>query len=605
MGRCAGAHGVSACESLLTFAKSVVETRYRDFDAPDEAADGVRQTHRALTISRNSGRGGPMGSRGDLPMYTRIGLGLVMLLAAGCSGDAFSAGDAGDNNDSGAPATGGGGGDASVEGSTPPPGCDVTKLPTDDVCVVNDAEGVFVSSSLGTATGDGTQAHPLASFDAALTLAKSSQKRVYACAETYAEQIHLQEGTSVFGYFNCTAGWVIGTTHALVKAPASPAAVASNIALPTRVEAVDIVAPDFTSQAQSSIALIASGSPGLTITRATIHAGTGGNGATGVDGIQLTDSGSAKNGSNTRADGAGLNPGFEWLAGVYSAPPAAGTNACVGASGYDPGSGGSGGNGGVFESELWGMPLAWDWVVDGQAATAGSPATPTTQTAQGGALGGYGGAAGAAGANGANGTPGASLGALSASGYVGSDGTAGTSGAVGQGGGGSGGNALTYLDYSPSSYQHDLGWGEAGPSGGAGGCPGLAGSGGQGGGASIAIIAIQSAFTFDTVVIESSTAGAGGSAGNGSQPTAGGTGGSPVLHTTGAGPGGAGGLSGVSGNGGGGPSIGIAYQGTQPQMLAATLTPGAGGSGVAARTGTDGQTIPSSPAGLSVATYSF
>jgi hypothetical protein len=601
MGRCPSAHRVSTREGLLTFAEPIIETGYRDFDAPDEAADRVRQTHRALTISRNFGRGGSMGSRGDLPMYTRrIGLGLVMLLAVGCSGDAFSAGDAGDGNEAGnAPPTGGGGDDAGVEGSTPPPppGCDVSKLPTDDVCVVNDAEGVFVSSSLGTATGDGTQAHPLVSLDAAVTLAKSAQKRVYACAETYAEQIHLQEGTSVFGYFTCTAGWVIGATHAAVKAPASPAAVASNIVAPTRVEAVDIVAPDSTSQAQSSIALIGSGSPGLTVTHSTIHAGTGGSGESGVDGIQLTDSGSAKNGANSWADG--VCNGCSALTLLYDTrEPAGGTNTCVGAPGYAGGPGGSGGTGGEYQANGWGT---WTTLL---AVAVGNPTTPSTQTAEGGTYG-IGGSAGAAGANGSNGTSGSTLGIISASGYATSDGTSATSGAPGQGGGGAGGYSLSSANnYPASSYPNYYGWGEPGAGGGAGGCPGLAATLGTGGGASIAVIAIQSPFTLDTDIIESSAGGAGGSAGAPSAPTSGGIGGKPAYYTGYGGNGGAGGNAGVSGNGGGGPSLGMAYQGTEPTLLASNITVGVGGVGVAQRA-VNGETIPASPAGLSASTYAF
>lgn len=524
-----------------------------------------------------------------------------MMFSAACSGDAFTTGDAGAGGDAGnAPPTGGGGADGGSEASNPPPpppGCDTTKLPTDDVCVVNDSEGVFVSSSLGSATGDGTQAHPLASFDAALTLAKSSQRRVYACAESYAEPIHLQEGTSVFGYFTCSAGWVIGAAHAAVKAPASPVAVASNIVAPTRIEAVDLVAPDYTSQSQSSIALIATASPGLTITHATIHAGTGGAGANGVDGIQLTDSGSAKNGAVSWNDG--VCTGSCTLALLLDTKePAGGTNTCTGASGYAGGPGGSGGTGGEYEANSWGT---WTTTI---SVAVGNPTTPSSQTAEGGTYG-IGGSAGAVGTNGSDGTSGGAMGVISSSGYTTSDGTSATSGAPGQGGGGAGGYSLSSANnYPASSYPNYYGWGEPGAGGGAGGCPGLAATLGTGGGASIAVIAMQSPFTLDTVTIESSGGGAGGSAGGPSAPTAGGIGGNPAHFTGYGGNGGAGGNAGVSGNGGGGPSVGIAYQGTEPTLLATNVTPGAGGAGVNVRT-VNGEIIPASPSGTSAATYSF
>jgi hypothetical protein len=530
-------------------------------------------------------------------MGFRFCFGFAMLLTA-CGMDSFTPGqgDGGPGDDGGGGVTGGGE-DGGSEAAAPPPGCDITKLPTDDACVIDDAVGIFVSSSLGTATGDGSRAHPMASFAGAITTAKAANKRVYACAETYVEQVQLAEGISVFGYFTCSAGWTVGATHAALKPTASPVATASNIAAATRVEAVDFIAPDFTGQSQSSIALIASGSGGLTIKNATIHAGTGGSGSAGTSGIQLTDSGSAKDGSASWEDG--VCTAMYCFINLKLANPAGGTNACVGAPGYAGGAGGSGGTGGEYQA--LGSPFA-DWNAITNAA-AGNPVTPTAQTAEGGGVG-LAGSNGAAGANGSNGTSGGAIGVISVTGYTTSDGTGATDGAPGQGGGGSGGVALSNTDYNALSYVGDDGWGEPGPGGGAGGCPGLSGSSGKGGGASIAIVAAQSALTLDTVTIESSSGGAGGNAGAPSEPTVGGSGGVGAHHTYGGGVGGSGGLAGVSGNGGGGPSIAIAYQGTQPTMLASTATPGAGGSGVAVRT-VNGQVIPASPKGVAQASYSF
>jgi hypothetical protein len=148
--------------------------------------------------------------------------------------------------------------------SGPPPiegGCDALKLPTAAPCVVDDSVGVFVSSSLGTDKGDGTRARPLRSLQAGIDLAKATKRRVYACAETYAEAITLSEGVSVFGCFDCGGGWKIGEKRAVVRAPASPAAKAQDIAKPTRIEALEILAPDVMKG--SSIGMVAIGSAGL------------------------------------------------------------------------------------------------------------------------------------------------------------------------------------------------------------------------------------------------------------------------------------------------------------------------------------------------------
>ena len=343
---------------------------------------------------------------------------------------------------------------------------------------------------------------------------------MYACAETYAEQIHFQNGTSVFGYFVCSMGWAVGTAHAVVKAPASPVAVASNVSSATRVEAVDLVAPDMTSGSQSSIALIASGSSGLTFVNAKVHAGTGGTGSSGSTAIQLTDSGSAKNGTSTIADGVATNFTFALLS---SGGQAGGTNVCTGATGYNPGPGGSGGSGGVFQSIYDTENLVWNWVADGAGAVAGNPTSATAQTAGGGGVG-VAGATGVSGAYGTDGVSGAAFGVLTATGYAAADGTGGTDAQPGQGGGGAGGYRLTSTDYAPATHQSAYGWGEPGAGGGAGGCPGLAGTPGKGGGASIAVVALQSALTFDNVIIESSAGGAGGTGGLASTPTKGGLG---------------------------------------------------------------------------------
>jgi len=539
-----------------------------------------------------------------------IGLGVLFLLAStACSAEQFASGDAGGPGDDAGnvpPNNGGSGDDAGSDAGAGsdaalPPGCDETKLPTDDACVVNDAAGVFVSSSMGSATGDGTKAKPLASLDAAIAAAKAAHKRVYACADTYAEQIHLADGVDVFGYFACSSSWaIVQTAHAKVLAPASPAAIATNISDATRVEAVDLVAPDFTDESQSSIALVADHSPALTIKSATIHAGTGGKGDDGTNGVQLSN-GSGIDGTNSWADGVCTgNCTLALLADTKSA--AGGTNACVGATGHDGGDGGNGGTGGEFQSQFFINGYIWNST--GLNTAVGSPTSPTTETAQGGGLG-VGGSTGSPGADGTDGPSGVDFGNLSAAGYVAADGLNGTDGAPGQGGGGSGGANWLAQDYPAGNYAGYYAWGEPGAGGGAGGCPGLAGTAGKGGGASIAVVAVESPLTLDTVVVVTSAGGAGGTAGVAGTPTSGGIGGKPVKHTIGAGNGGAGGKAGVSGNGGGGPSIGIAYQGTAPTELATTVTAGVGGAGVASRVGNDGKTIPASMSGRSANVYAW
>jgi len=527
-------------------------------------------------------------------MRFRLVMSLGLLVSVACSNEAFDgaqnddAGSRDDDNDAGH--VDGGGTD----------GCDTTKLPTDDVCVINDSVGVFVSSSSGSASGDGTRGHPLASLDSAIALAAKNKMRVYACAETYAEATVFADGVSIFGYFDCQNGWLVTQSHAKVESPTSPAATASNIASPTRVEAVDLIAPDFTSGSQSSIALLANASPGLTIKNATIHAGNGGKGDDGVAAAVPTDSGSAKNGANANPKHACTT-----IFCVANTGGLGGTNQCNGNAG------GNGGSGGEFTAQEPG-PGTYSWVATTPLTSAGLPAAANTQTAQGGGIA-LAGTNGNAGANGTSGSPGGSIGVISASGYTPADGTAGEDGTSGQGGGGAGGYALQQFndpDLNPETYYLNngagtVGWGESGAGGGAGGCAGLAGALGKGGGASIAIIAISSPLVLDTVSVQSSNGGDGGAAGMGSPPTSGGSGGIAYKYTKAAGSGGSGGYPGPSGNGGGGPSIGIASHGGSVQMTASTVNPGSGGNGVAARSFVNMPTIPASPSGLSQASYAF
>jgi len=544
-------------------------------------------------------------------MRTRIGLGLALLLAqAACTGSVFNggsdAGDPGTGDDAGSVHGGGNpdaGTDASPEAEPPPPGCDTSKLPTEDVCVVNDAEGIFVSSSLGKATGDGTKASPLASLAAGIEAAKAAHKRVYACAETYGESIAIENGVDVFGYFACNSSWaVVQTSHAKVASPTSPAATATNVTTPTRVENVDLVAPDFTSNSQSSIALIASGSPSLTIKNATIHAGTGGDGAHGTDGVQLSDSSNKKglNGIGYDICNGAIGHCVTAIARYQPGP----TNACVGEAGHDAGPGGDGGWNGVYVAVV-NQNQTEVWKPNGQASTVGLPLVGSASTTQGG---GFlvvpsNGANGLSGFDGQSGGP---IGTISANGYTPADGTGGTDGQPGQGGGGAAGlqdmNGVISVQGQPIGRTAQ---GEGGASGGAGGCPGLAGTAGKGGGASIALIAVQSGLTLDTVTIESSSGGIGGQSGQGSKHTVGGTGGAASANTVHAANGGDGGYAGVSGNGGGGPSVGIAFAGSAPQRLATTIKQGAGGAGQLPRTGLDGKTIPASSNGASYDLYDF
>jgi hypothetical protein len=433
---------------------------------------------------------------------------------------------------------------------------------------------------MGSQAGDGTRAHPFPTIQAGIDFAKSSKRRVYVCAESYAEAITVADGISIFGNLSCAGTWSVSTKRALVKAPASPAVTAKMITSPTRIEGVEIVAPDTMVPSASSIAFVAIGSPGLRLVGDAIKSGNAGAGAKGDNAGTLTDAGSAKDGGNAYGDITCNTMAFSCIGGPSTA---GGTNQCMGAKTFTPGVGGPGGNPGGQQSKF--NSLVWAW------ATIQQTGYPNGSDGTGGPIG-------------MDGAPGAEVGSIDPDKlYVASNGTAGSDG--GPGGGGLGGAGYLTAAPDPSTHQGWFHWGIAGGGAGAGGCPGLAAGEGKGGGASIGLLAFDSPLAIESTTIDANMGGAGGASGDPSQPMSGGTGGSGLSGALHGGNGGQGGRAGVSGNGGGGPSIGIASKGSAPTKDAAsTVTPGMGGGGVSARS-VGIYSIPASPIGKSAATYAF
>ena len=507
--------------------------------------------------------------------------------------------------DSGPDASSDAGSDASPDASSDagsvahdagPPVCAASLLPTEDACVIDEAFAIFVSASRGAPSGNGKRATPFSSMQTAINAAKAASKRVYACAEPYAETVTFANGVSIFGYFDCAGGtWTTSTGHAHINAPTSPAARATNIVTPTRIEGLEIIAPDATAFSGSSIALIATGSPGLSFFHARLHAGAGKDGDSGTEGLRLLQTGTLNGTANTGVNECGGNV---FACDVANLGGAGGTSICSGAPGHNGGQGGDGGFGGRWQNGLAGAS---------ELPTFGSPQPGTATTAVGANFDGvHSGASGGVGANGASGVSATGMGVFSATGYVPADGVPGLNGLPGAGGGGGAGHSPLGIlpNNNPDWY------GVSGAGGGAGGCPGLAGTAGKGGGASIAILAIDSPIHVQSSIIETSHGGAGGWGTFGSAPTPGGFAGDDVAGPSfGPNPlggnGGGGGQSGVSGHGAGGPSIGVASHGVAPTLDAAPVVGPGGAGGPADTSPIDGKTIPASAAGRSAMTYAF
>jgi len=499
----------------------------------------------------------------------------VTAVASGCS--TFGA------DDDSAPA-------ASLPGRDPAPGSEAQgpKAPPvggpADASELTNALGVFVAIR-GNPAADATREHPITSIQAAIDLARRVGKRVYVCGGTYEEAITVADSISVIGGLDCTANeWRSGGPVTRIASPSSPAMRATDIVSPTRIEGIDLVAPNATAPSQSSIGLLVVNSLGLVVARTAITAGDAAKGDDGVEGAQLAQP-LAADGRNIvdarECPNAICNPAWE-----LSVP--GGVNVCDGVRVAE--SGGAGGSGGAWRIV---NDVARFRFVLYAANTA--PRPPIDRS-------------GAAGVDGVDGAIAGGL-RVTLDGYAPSDGHAGTDGAPGKGGrGGSGHSPDPQIDANAPGVQGVWrGW--SGASGGAGGCPGLAGTPGKGGGASVAALLVESPITLDGATLVSARGGDAGLGTFGGTPTGGGNQGSDAgfAFLTHPAHGGRGGMSGVSTNGSSGPSIAIAHVGPKPIMQGASkLTPGSGGAAVAERSRTDvglTKTIPATPAGVSTDFY--
>jgi hypothetical protein len=477
-----------------------------------------------------------------------------------------------------------------TDGGAPEPPKATPVGSTPDTSEINETFGIFVAPR-GTATGDGSREHPLDTIQAGIERGKLAGKRVYVCSGTYREALVLADSISIIGGADCSGPtWKLGNAKSRIESPTSPAVVAKGLVSPTRLEGLDIVAPNAAEPSASSIGLQAVRAPALVIAGSKITAGDGANGTDGAEGIQLVQQGTL-NGSSLPAATCVNNVTCK----SYGIPtmwaaltPPGGTSVCAGAPGHDGLPGGFGGAGAVQRATEAG-PAVWQLQV---VAIRGEVKS---------------GAAGVAGVDAPNGPL---VGTLSDEGYGPAGGVGGTDGSPGIGGGGGYGSDVHGL---PGNFvQIGSIWrATSGASGGAGGCPGLAGAAGSGGGASIALALVESPVVVEGTELVAGRGGAGGRGTFGSDPTPGGL---PGASWTADPPftgrsGGGGGLPGVSTNGSSGPSLGVLHTGAAPKLAADTkVVPGAGGAAVDSRSrdalGTT-RTIPATPAGLSAQVHAL
>ena len=423
------------------------------------------------------------------------------------------------------------------------------------------ADAVFVSPA-GDDASPGTMSLPLRTLDAAVTAASLQSKDVYAGIGTYAEELRVASGVSVYGGYGPV--WqrtlvlptrITGSANGFGD---TEGAVATNVTTPTTLQLLTIAPATPTMAGASSYGLRGAHSPGLRLERVTVVAASGAPGSAGAAGTPGAPGGNGGNGL------------FNFKGGTSPV-------------GHPGGDGGLGAN------------------IDGDSAVDGGDGMLTSADPFG-RMGGPGGSAGesgnthTAGGRGfdgdfgvfvGDGLHGGAPGNLFAGsglwrGRAGDDGRTGSDGHGGGGGGGGGADPCFTC----------LGDGGNGGGGGGGGQGGGRGHGGFSGGGSFAIFLVDS--TGATARNSTLTAGNGGRGGPGGGGALGGTGGAPAPgnpadsnDTSDGGDGGRGGAGGRGGDGGGGaggPSAAVVGL-TPADTVGTTLTHGIGGPGGAGGVG--------------------
>jgi hypothetical protein len=421
--------------------------------------------------------------------------------------------------------------------------------PTDQDNAALTSCGIFVRNE-GNDSNPGTADLPVATLVKAVELA-AGKGHVYACQQTFVENLVLTQGVSLHGGLDCIAGWAYTGPLAppTVLAPvAGVPLVLKNGPDRAHLRSFHLLAPPGTAPGESSIAVIAAGSTAV-ITDTRLEAGDASSGVDGVDASQTPNPAAPDGLAGGNACSAASVPGGS-----------AKDNTC------NTSTGGKGGDGGLVSggAGLAGMPSP------GGAAGAGESGAGWACAPSG--LG----KDGSPGGDGLNGAAGLSLGQITENGYQGANGSDGDPGQPGSGGGGGGGRAGAQCSGKA---------GAAGGGGAPGGCGGKGGGGGMAGGSSIGLLSVGASITLKNTVITTGNGGLGGRGFAGQPGAIGGKGGVGGMGMGAApagcagGAGGAGGHGGIGGGGRGGHSIGVAHDGAFSLPKGNSIVVGSAGPG--------------------------
>lgn len=456
---------------------------------------------------------------------------------AGTSGASGGKGGAAGSNTGGKSGMGGSSGTSAAgdggAGGAGMGGCDTTKNPNEEACLVSDDYAVFVSPDGDDDQNDGSQIAPLASLTKAVEVAAGT-KLVLVCDATYNERVSITVGARVYGGFKCV-DWTPENGKPLFKPTTSPALKVDGVDDEVVIEGVSFEVGDAINAGETALTAILNQSPKVTLRGVSLKAGKGKAGANGA----LS--------TFTYPDATSLNGNAEELlkmGGGEKKCACQGALMSIGGSGGPPSSSGQDGAKGLPDhgGGLGGDPAAGDCGA-GSSGKKGANA-PAVSPADGAKL----------------------FGEAAISGWQPGSGTDGATGTPGQGGGG-------------GASLNDAGHGGGG---GCGGCGGNGGTAGKGGGGSIALLALNSPVMLEASTLTAADAGNGGTgaAGQTGQQDIGSGGNSLAsANSCGGGTGGKGGNGGAGGGGAGGISVGIVWKGAMQPTVSAdtTITTGKAG----------------------------
>ncbi|MDF2693544.1 MAG: hypothetical protein K0S65_1927, partial [Labilithrix sp.] len=353
---------------------------------------------------------------------------LTLIVAVGCG-----------TSDASPPADDGGVVAVSPDGGEPLP-----PAPQEPVDGAPPPDGVFVSASKGLGGADGTMGRPVPTIAEAIAIAIQKRMPINVCAETYKEVVHLADGITMFGYYDCSdlANWRRVDKRAQLLAP-GPVVRGDNLVVPAKLAGFDIEALDAApapdgSPAASSIAMLIRSSRNLALSNVSIRSAKGQDGANGVEPAPNEQLGTPNgyNGKKQQFIDPCLVGNVFRCNQTYASGSVGGTSKCkVGAIG---GPGGEGGDGRSFDPNPRGAGASYL----GQGGDVSTAAGGNQINGLGSQADGRDGNKGPNGNAGSNGTW-----KFHTSGdFVPGDGSPGLIGGPGQGGGGGGGSLWYYCN---------------------------------------------------------------------------------------------------------------------------------------------------------------